>query len=159
MLPSSGFLQMSKLIRKRLPSSRHPVSEFQAHMLADLIDFLEMQACKKFKVADLRQCLPEQASKFTDLSAYGLFIQGAYACGFVMRDGLATDPLGEHVNRPLEWAADADFSALRQLVHCIVRSERHSSGYGSPVFEAMISGLLPAIGHRLRGDPRLYELQ
>jgi hypothetical protein len=117
------------------------------------------QACKKFKVTDLGECLPEQASKFTDLPAYDMFIQGTYACGFVMSDGSSIDPLGEHVNRPLEWAADANFYELRRLVHFIVRSERHSFGYGSPVFQAMISGLLPTVAQRLREDSRLYEQQ
>lgn len=69
---------MPSLIRKGLPSSRHPVGEFQAVMLAELVDALKTQACKKFKVTDLGECLPEQASKFTDLPAYEMFIQGTY---------------------------------------------------------------------------------
>jgi len=158
---------MTRLIRKRLPTSRHPVSEFQAHMLADLIEAMQVQACKKFKVSDMGQCSPEQARKFIDLPAYDLFIQGAYACGFMMRDGSSTDPLGEHARRrtgdwatdAADWAADADFPALRNLVHYIVRCERHSYGYGSVVFDTMVSGLLPLVARRLREDSRLYESQ
>ena len=147
----------SQLIQKCLPSARTPVHEAQAHFLALLIDDLGQAACKAFKVPSLDRCPDDGAPKFTALPAYDRFVQGAYACGFVMRDGKATHPMGRHAGRPMEAVHLIDFPTVRHLIHYILRAERHSFGYGSEIYTAMRSGLLPALADRLRRDSRFYQ--
>jgi len=85
-----------------------------------------------------------------------LFINGAYACGFVMRDAIPDNPLAESTDETDSAVRSLDFMQLRQLVHFLLRHERWSDGYESPVFNALANGLLPAVADKLRNDQSLY---
>ena len=83
------------------------------------------------------------------------FINGAYACGFVMRDAKPDNPLSESRQAP-DAIRKFDFMRLRQLVHFLLRHESWSDGNESPILNAFASGLLPAIADKLRNDESLY---
>lgn len=143
-------------IQKKPCSKRSHVNEYQAHHLADLIDRLARDACAYFKVADVSRLPTEQHGEFFKLDTYMLFINGAYACGFVMRDAMPDNPLAESTDEPDTAVRTLDFMQLRQLMHFLLRHERWSDGYVSPVLNALANGLLPAIADKLRSDQSLY---
>ena len=66
------------------------------------------------------------------------------------------NPLSESRQAPDEAIRKFDFMRLRQLVHFVLRYERWSDGYESPILNAFASGLLPAIADKLRNDESLY---
>ncbi len=140
---------------KPCPKISH-VNEYQALHLADLIDRLARDACAHFRVADVSRLPTEQHGEFFKLDTYMLFINGAYACGFVMRDAMPDNPLAESTDEPDTAVRTLDFMQLRQLVHFLLRHERWSDGYESPVLNALANGLLPAIADKLRNDHSLY---
>jgi hypothetical protein len=150
-------MSRSSFIQTEAPSKRSVVFAEQALHLADLIDFLEKQTTEHFRVASLSSCPPDGHNGFWELEAYKLFLHGAYACGFVMKDGKPENPLEDVQGDTAELVQEADFPTLRQVVHFLVRAERWADGYSSPILQAMITGLLPAIGRRLRNDETLYD--
>lgn len=143
-------------IHKKPCSKRSHVNEYQALHLADLIDRLGRDACEHFRVSDYSRLPTDKHKDFFNLDTYMLFINGAYACGFVMRDAKPDNPLSESRQAPDEAIRKFDFMRLRQLVHFLLRDERWSDGYESPILDAFASGLLPAIADKLRNDQSLY---
>ena len=85
-----------------------------------------------------------------------LFINGAHAYGFVMRDAKPDNPLAESREAAEIAVRSLDFMRLRQLMHFLLRHERWSDGNESPVLNALANGLLPAIADKLRNDQSLY---
>lgn len=155
-MKSQETLLTHHFIQKKPCSKRSHVNEYQAHHLADLIDRLARDACDHFRVADVSRLPTEQHDKFFELDTYKLFINGAYACGFVMRDAKPDNPLAESKEAPEIAVKSLDFMQLRQLVHFLLRHERWSDGYESPVLNALANGSLPAIADKLRNDQSLY---
>jgi len=145
-----------RFIHTKPCSKRSHVNEYQAHHLADLIDRLARDACAHFKVADVSRLPTEKHNDFFKLDTYKLFINGAHACGFVMRDAKPDNPLAESREVPEIAVRSFDFMRLRQLVHFLLRDERWADGYASPVLNALANGLLPAIADKLRNDQSLY---
>lgn len=144
------------LIQRKAASKRTPLLEDQAVHMAQLIEHLGKSACDHFGVRDASDLREDQHEAFCRLPAYDMFIVGAYACGFVMRDGLPKNPLEKIDRRPHEAIELVDLPTLRQLVHFLIRSEHWSLPYASDILNAMINGLLPAIAEKLRRDDRLY---
>lgn len=124
--------------------------------MAQLIEHLAKSACDHFGVLDVSELREDQHEAFCELPAYDMFVVGAYACGFVMRDGLPKNPLEKIDGRPHEAIEQVDLPTLRQVVHFLIRSERWSLPYASDILSAMINGLLPAIAERLRRDDSLF---
>jgi len=143
-------------IQKKPCSKRSHVNEYQAHHLADLIDRLARDACAHFKVADVSRLPTEQHGEFFKLDTYMLFINGAYACGFVMRDAMPDNPLAESREGTEIAVRSLDFMRLRQLLHFLLRHESWSDGNYSAILNALANGLLPAIAEKLRSDQSLY---
>ncbi len=73
-----------------------------------------------------------------------------------MRDAKPDNPLDESREAAEIAVGLLDFMRLRQLVHFLLRDERWSDGYASPVLNALANGLLPAIAGKLRNDQSLY---
>lgn len=144
-------------IRRKPASKRTAVNEFQARMLALLIDALEAAALKHFDVHGHERLPAEQHGDFTALPEYRLFVEGAYACGFVCTDFAPGGPTIEPSVR-VEDAVDSwSFLELRHFMHTLLRSERWADGYSSPIFEALTRGVLQATSRRLANDDALYE--
>jgi hypothetical protein len=104
-------------IHKNPCSKRSHVNEYQALHLADLIDRLGRDACEHFRVSDYSRLPTDKHNDFFKLDTYMLFINGAYAYGFVMRDIKPDNPLPESSQTPGEAISKFDFVRLRQLVH------------------------------------------
>jgi hypothetical protein len=85
--------------------------------LADLIDRLGRDACDHFRVSDYSRLPTDKHDDFFKLDTYMLFINGAHACGLVMRDANPDNPLSESRQAPGEAISKFDFVRLRQLVH------------------------------------------
>ena len=124
--------------------------------MAQLIEHLSKSACDHFGVHHVSELREDQHEGFCGLPAYDMFVVGAYACGFVMRDGLPHNPLEKMDGRPHEAIEQVDLPTLRQVVHYLIRSERWSLPYSSDILNALINGLLPTIAERLRRDDSLY---
>ncbi|MGF6658198.1 hypothetical protein OKW34_008788 [Paraburkholderia youngii] len=153
--PATGLSQQR--IRRRPPSKRSVVNEFQARALALLIDHLEKAALHLFE-APSRERLPlERHEEFFALPEYQLFVEGAYACGFVCTDFAPGGPTVERGERVEEVVGYWSFFELRHHVHTLLRSERWADGYSSPIFQSLALGALTAIGQRLANDDKLYE--
>jgi hypothetical protein len=144
-------------IRRKPASKRSAVTEYQARLLALLIDTLEAAAVRRFGAPTAERLPAERHEEFSALPEYRLFVEGAYACGFVCTDldpGGPTIDSGERVEETVDrWS----FFEVRRYMHTLLRSERWADGYSSPIFEALIQGVLRAIGHRLANDDALYE--
>ena len=155
-MKSQETVRTHHFIHKKPCSKRSHVNEYQALHLADLIDRLGRDACDHFSVSDC-SCLPTEKHKdFFKLDTYMLFINGAYACGFVMRDAKPDNPISESRQPPDEAIRNFDFQRLRQLLHFLLRHESWSDGNESPILNAFANGLLPAIADKLRNDQSLY---
>lgn len=144
------------LIQRKAASKRTPLLDDQTAHMAQLIEHLANSACDHFGVRDVSELRRDQHEAFCELPAYDMFVVGAYACGFVMRDGLPKNPLETIDRRPNEAIEEVDLPTLRQVVHYLIRSERWSLPYSSDILNALINGLLPAIAERLRRDDSLY---
>ena len=155
-MKSRETIQTHHFIHKKPCSKRCHVNEYKALHLADLIDRLGRDACEHFRVSDYSRLPTDKYKDFFKLDTYMLFINGSYACGFVMRDAKPDNPLSESRQAPDEAIRKFDFMRLRHLVHFLLRHERWSDGYESPVLNALANGLLPAIADKLRNDQSLY---
>lgn len=94
------------------PSKRTPLLEDQAKHLAQLIEHLAKSACTHFGVRDVSELRCDQHEAFCALPAYDMFVVGAYACGFVMRDALPKNPLEKIDSRPHEAIEQVDLPTL-----------------------------------------------
>lgn len=90
------------LIQRAAPSKRTPLLEDEAAHLVQLIEHLAKSACAHFGVRDVSELRGDQHEAFCELPAYDMFVVGAYACGFVMRDALPKNPLEKIDSRPHE---------------------------------------------------------
>ena len=108
-MKSQETIQSHHFIKKKPCSKRTHVNAYQAHHLADLIDRLACDACAHFKVADVSRLPTDKHNDFFKLDTYMLFINGAYACGFVMRDAMPDNPLAESTDEPDSAVRSLDF--------------------------------------------------
>jgi hypothetical protein len=99
----------------------------------------------------------DRHAEFFKLEAYRIFIEGAYACGFVCRDLKPDNPLESDRERPVAAIAGWSFAQLRQYVHYLVRHERWADGFSSPILDALAAGHLQQVADRLETDESLYE--
>ena len=155
-MESQETIQTHNFIQKKPCSKRSHVNEYQTHHLADLIDRLARDACDHFRVSDVSRLPTNKHNDFFKLDTYMLFINGAHACGFVMRDITVDNPLAETREAPEIAVRSLDFMRLRQLMHFLLRHERWADGNESPILNALANGLLPAIADKLRNDQSLY---
>lgn len=144
-------------IRRKPASKRAAVNEFQARLLALLIEALEAAALSRFGVQGHDRLPVERHGEFTALPEYRLFVEGAHACGFVCADFAPGGPTIERGARVEDAVGSWSFFELRHYVHTLLRSERWADGYSSPILEALIQGALQAISRRLANDENLYE--
>jgi hypothetical protein len=121
-----------------------------------LIRWLEREALAHFRVPAAARLPRERHAEFFRLEAYRVFIEGAYACGFVCRDLKPDSPLEAERNRPAEAIAGWSFPQLRQYVHYLVRHERWADGFSSPILDAIAAGQLQQVADRLETDDSLY---
>ena len=141
-----------------LPASkRSTINEHQAQHFMQLIEGLGKQACAHFRVPTVNQLSSEAYLEFFNLEYYKLFVTGAYASGFVIRDASPQNPLESFAENPETAILQVDFATLRQTVHFILRAERWADGLSSPILDSYINGLLPAIAQRLRVDRTPYS--
>ena len=155
--PANTRSLAAQKIRRKPTSKRAAVNEFQARMLVVLVDTLATAAQGHFGVRDHERLPAERHGEFTALPEYRLFVQGAYACGFVCTDFAPGGPTIERGVRVEDEVGSWTFFELRHYVHTLLRSERWADGYSSPIFEALIQGMLQAISRRLANDDALYE--
>lgn len=144
-------------IRRKPASKRSPVNEFHARLFALLIDTLEAAALRRFQSPSRERLPVERHEEFAALPEYRLFIEGAYACAFVCTDLAPGGPTIDRDANPDEAVATWSFPELRHFTHTLLRSERWADGYSSPVFDALVGGVLQAVGQRLLSDDALFE--
>jgi hypothetical protein len=144
-------------ISRRLPGRRSPVTQHQARHLVQLVRLLEREALQHFRVPVASRLPRDRFGEFFKLEAYRIFIEGAYACGFVCSDLKPESPLETERDRPVEAIARWSFPVIRQYVHYLVRHERWADGYSSPIFESLADGHLQQVVDRLEKDDSLYE--
>lgn len=144
-------------IVRRPASKRSTVNQHQARHLSQLIRLLERQALAHFRVKNPARLPTGRHKEFFRLEAYALFLEGAYACGFVCSDLKPDNPLEGERARPAEAIAGWPFQRLRRYVHYLLRHERWADGYSSPILEALAAGHLQQVGQRLDLDQSLYE--
>ncbi|MCM2312284.1 MAG: hypothetical protein NDI84_12865 [Steroidobacteraceae bacterium] len=140
----------------RSPAGRRSaVTQHQARHLVQLIRLLEREALAHFRVPTASRLPKDRQGEFFKLDAYRIFIEGAYACGFVCRDLKLDNPLEAVGDRTSEVIAGWSFPALRQYVHYLVRHERWAEGFSSPILESLAAGHLQQVADRLETDDSL----
>jgi hypothetical protein len=144
-------------ISRRASTRRTRVTQHQARHLVQLIRLLERDALTHFRVPVAARLPRERYTDFFKLEAYRVFIEGAYACGFVCADLRPDNPLEAERDRSTEAIAKWAFPQLRQYVHYLVRHERWADGFSSPIFSALVDGHLQQVADRLEKDDSLYE--
>lgn len=142
-------------ISRRPPSRRSVVTQHQARHLVQLVRLLEREALSHFRVPVAAKLPKDRFAEFFKLDAYRIFIEGAYACGFVCRDLKPDNPLEGERERAAALIAAWPFPELRQYVHYLVRHERFADGYSSPILESLIAGHLQQLADRLETDDSL----
>ena len=145
------------LIKRRAASKRAAVNEYQAQHFLRLTNKLREATLQHFGVRS-EFGLPEDGwSRFTELPEYEDFVSGAYGCGFVCEDFNPDFPIDDAHRRPAEVLREVSLIKLRHYIHCVIRAERHSDGWGSMIYEAMRAGALNTVCERLAPDSSLYE--
>ena len=84
-------------------------------------------------------------------------MEGAYACGLVCTDLKPDNPLETERANAYQAIDGWSFPQLRQYVHYLVRHERWSNGYSSPILESLAQGHLQRVADRLERDDSLYS--
>ena len=101
-------------------------------------------------------CRQDRFGEFFKLESYRIFIEGAYACGFVCRDLNPDNPLETERERAAAAAIDGwTFPQIRQYVHYLLRHERWADGYSSPIMDSLVEGHLQRVAERLETDGSL----
>lgn len=144
-------------ISRQAASSRSRVTQHQARHLAQLIRLLERDALAHFRVPVPSRLPRDRFEDFFKLDSYRLFIEGAYACGFVCRDLRPDNPLETEREQPARAIAGWAFPGVRQYVHYLVRHEVWAGHFSSPIFAALVDGHLQQVADRLDTDDSLYE--
>ena len=142
-------------ISRSPPGKRSVVTQHQARHLVQLVRLLEREALNHFRVPVASRLPKDRFAEFFKLEAYRIFIEGAYACGFVCRDLKPDNPLEGERERAAEVIAGWSFPDLRQYVHYLVRHERFADGYSSPILESLVAGHLQQVADRLESDDSL----
>ena len=142
-------------ISRSPPGRRSVVTQHQARHLVQLVRLLEREALNHFRVPVASKLPKDRFAEFFKLEAYRIFIEGAYACGFVCRDLKPDNPLEGERERATAVIAAWSFPELRQYVHYLVRHERFADGYSSPILESLIAGHLQQVAGRLESDDSL----
>ena len=149
-----GRASASRILRS--PSGkRSVVTQHQARHLVQLVRLLEREALNHFRVPVASKLPKDRFAEFFKLEAYRIFIEGAYACGFVCRDLKPDNPLEGERERAAAVIAGWSFPELRQYVHYLVRHERFADGYSSPILESLVAGHLQQVADRLESDDSL----
>ncbi len=133
-------------------SRRSVLREEQVQLFAKLIRGLE--------AAVRRANLPlDDLERFHAMPEYDLCVQGAYALGFVCGDfSIEGFDLAAMACRP-QMVAGLPLQELRRYVHVVMRAERWSHRYSSPVREAVEGGVLGMVAERLESDMSLRGLE
>ena len=142
-------------ISRSPPGRRSVVTQHQARHLVQLVRLLERDALGHFRVAVASRLPTDRHAEFFKLEAYRIFIEGAYACGFVCRDLKPDNPLEGAGDAAADFIAHWSFPQLRQYVHYLVRHERWADGYSSPILESLAAGHLQQVADRLETDDSL----
>jgi hypothetical protein len=140
------------LIQRKPVSKRSPVTEEQARFLAILIQEL----ADEYRMETQLQGRDLTLEAFFDLAAYRRFLHGAYACGFVCRDFKPDFPIDDMLIRPEESLTVLPFHRLRHYIHTLMRAERWSDSYSSPIRTALEAGALGVAQRRLLEDETLF---
>jgi hypothetical protein len=144
-------------ITRSTPSRRSLVTQHQARHLVQLVRLLEREALTHFRVQVAARLPRDRFTDFFKLDAYRIFIEGAYACGFVCHDLKPDSPLEADRAGATATIARWTFPQLRQYVHYLVRHERWADGFSSPILESLADGHLQQVADRLETDDSLYE--
>lgn len=142
-------------ISRSPPGKRSVVTQHQARHLVQLVRLLEREALNHFRVPVASKLPKDRFAEFFKLEAYRIFIEGAYACGFVCRDLKPDNPLEGERERAAALIAGWSFPELRQYLHYLVRHERFADGYSSPILESLVAGHLQQVADRLESDDSL----
>lgn len=152
-----GKRPSTALIVRRAASKRSAINEFQAQHLCALARHM-VQAVVEQSEVDSVDDLPEEGwEAFTKMPEYELFVQGAYACGFVCSDLIPDVDLNAVTSRPREMLREMSLPQLRHYVHTLMRSERAGHGYGSVIYDALRAGVFDVFCERLEYGSDLYE--
>jgi hypothetical protein len=142
-------------ISRQPASKRSLVTEHQARHLVQLIRLLERDALRHFRVPASSRLPKDRCGEFFKLESYRIFIEGAYACGFVCRDLNPDNPLESERERAVAAIDGWRFPEIRQYVHYLLRHERWADGYSSPIMDSLVEGHLQRVAERLETDDTL----
>lgn len=145
------------LIKRRLPSKRSAINEFQATHFCDLCTLLIQRTLEYNGIRDIEKLPTEGWEKFIELQEYNIFTTGVYACGFVCADMNSDVDLNMIQRSPADAIRRFNLLQLRHYVHTLMRSERASFGYGSVLYDALRAGVLDELVNRIARDTDLYE--
>lgn len=138
---------MSGIVNKA-PNSRSPVNQYQVDLLVLLIREL-LEVYEKNREIELIE--------WFKLPEYRRLLLGAYACSFVCSNFEPMKDYENYQNLPKEYVQNARWPKFRHYIHTLLRDERWSDGYSSPILEAVKSGALTIVADRLERDQSLRE--
>ncbi len=144
-----------RFLRWKMPSKRQVLTVSQAHFVGTLIQELSDALPLELPLEVLHKIYQEELEAFFELPEYKRLLLGLEACGFVANDGNPNFPLDMANLRPEEHLGTCDLTELRWYLHTLTRAERKCDGYGSPLFQGLLSGTVQLVGRRLIGDERL----
>lgn len=135
-------------IQRRDAKRRTPVLASQARLFSMLaLDLIRAHA----RQSDMT------LQTFFELPEYERLLIGAYACGFVCDDYGPVEMFEKMTAWPRDYLADCGFARVRHFTHTLLRAERWSDGYSSPIRESIGTGALQLIADRLSSDQRLMQ--
>lgn len=138
-------------IRRKPASRRSIVNEFQAKLFVKTANQLIARLSRSL---ELQQTTLDQIKEQPE---YALFIDVAYACGFVCHDMKPDADLNAVSAQPERFISSWNFPEIRMYIHTLLRAERWADGYSSPICEAISSGALAMVAERIGRDSELYS--
>lgn len=137
-------------IQSKPASKRATVNKFQARLFAHTA----MKLVANTSTQPAQIIAPEQ---FRASPTYQLFVDVAYACGFVCCDLSSSIDLAALNLDPHSSIASWTFPEIRAYTHTLLRAEQWNEEYSSPLLDAIQSGALALVAERIINDETLYS--
>lgn len=144
-------------IRSGGAKRRSAINSYQATLFAHATQRLERAIMRKLGTDHAKDLPADDETALAGLDEYELWIEAAFACGFVMDNGKPEGDLDAANRDPERTVGRMTFPELREFVHYMQRCDKNWDGYGIPIYRAIRSGALGLVAERLLSDRSLYE--
>lgn len=144
-------------IRSGAAKRRSAVNSYQATLFAHVTQRLERAIMRKLGTDHAKDLPADDETALAGLDEYELWIEAAFACGFVMDNGKPEGDLDAANRDPEGTVGRMTFPELRQYVHYLQRTDKWNDGFGIPIYRAIRSGALGIVAERLLSDMSLHE--